>query len=360
MLNERLSVIDPCNPYKRAIAKLRREIGKKRTSEALCYYASLLHLDDQFEEAMTWLNRCLHQYPSDPTALYLQSLLLLSEGDYKRGFELYENRFKRHGWTWNANAMSAPWDGAPTQAKVFCWQEGGFGDVLQMVRYMPEVWRRAPNALLSVKPTLIPLLRQSGFRGEIIRTLSEEEARSKSVKPIIPDFSCSLMSVPHLLGVELVHVKGAAYLHAGLPAVEKWRKELAGRPKIGICWRGNPQHERDLTRSISGDLVHEVLGREFDLLSLMPEHTKVADWADTAGLLANLKLVISVDTSIAHLAGAMGVPCWIMLPVDFDWRWMRHRTDSPWYDSVRLYRQPSHGAWRSVLERIAKDLRAEQ
>jgi hypothetical protein len=188
------------------------------------------------------------------------------------------------------------------------------------------------------------------------------------------DYHCSLMSLPHALGVTLDSLAAPdAYLTADPGLVATWRPRLPGgdRPRVGLAWTGNPAHRHDQRRSIPlGDLEpllsaaadwiclqtdlrdgDAALMRKFGVSMLGP-----TDLADTAAIVSQLDLVISVDTSVAHLAGALGKPVWILLPHRPDFRWLLERTDSPWYPSARLFRQPAAGDWGPVIARARREL----
>jgi hypothetical protein len=158
-------------------------------------------------------------------------------------------------------------------------------------------------------------------------------------------------------------------LKADAPAVENWRRRLPKGRKIGLAWAGNSLHSNDRRRSIPTEALLPLLQQDdAAFVSLQPDRTmphvldvsgSLTHYADTAALIANLDLVVTVDTSVAHLAGALGVPVWIMLPFAPDWRWLLGREDSPWYNSVRLFRQTAPNDWAGVVERIKTALRLE-
>jgi hypothetical protein len=195
------------------------------------------------------------------------------------------------------------------------------------------------------------------------------------------DFQCALLSLPLAFGTTPQTVPDTVpYLRADPALVEHWRRRLgpAGTPRVGIAWSGNPVHKNDRNRSLPLALFRQLATEPWQFVSLQPEvrasdraaletwpglldlGPELRDFADTAALLQSLDLVISVDTSVAHLAGALGRPVWILLPHNPDWRWLMGRSDTPWYPSARLYRQPATSAWPPVLAQLRRDLQSAQ
>ena len=183
------------------------------------------------------------------------------------------------------------------------------------------------------------------------------------------DFQLPLLSAPSMAGeIPVPH----GYLSAPEESVTRWKHKLGAKKRplrAGICWAGNPNHKNDHNRSIPPELLSElnaVSGVEWinlqkghpepESLPMLGCGTELGDFADTAGLVENIDLVISVDTSIAHLAGALGKPVWVLLPFAPDWRWQLERSDSPWYSGARLFRQPAPGEWRPVMKQIAREV----
>jgi len=223
--------------------------------------------------------------------------------------------------------------------------------------------------------------------GEIIETSTAARARDSieslikltptKARPPAFDVWCSLLSLPRILGTRIDSIPAdVPYLHVRPAIAERWRQrssELAGL-KVGLVWAGSPSHVNDSRRSI--ELEHlkpllDVEGATFVSLQAGPRATDagrlpgkitdvsaaLTDFAETAGAILNLDLVIAVDTAVVHLVGALGKPAWVMLPFSPDWRWLLDRDDSPWYPTLRLYRQPRATDWSSVIARVAADLR---
>jgi hypothetical protein len=251
---------------------------------------------------------------------------------------------------------------------ILLFAEQGLGDTIQFLRYVPLVARRAARVLLQLPPALLPVLPDPGANCRVLRP----------GEPVPPhDLQCSLMSLPYAFGTALADIPAEIpYLQADADRRAHWAQILASarRPRVGIVWSGNPQHRNDRRRSIPlpmfraidpgavqfaalqpqvRDADREALAGWPDVLDFGPE---LRDFAETAALIEALDLVVTVDTSVAHLAGALGKPVWILLPYVPDWRWMLDRADSPWYPTAKLYRQDADRDWAPVLARVRSDL----
>jgi tetratricopeptide (TPR) repeat protein len=327
---------------------------------------AMLQLDDAAESYRRALG-IRHDYPEAHVSV---AMLALLRGDYANGFTQFE-------WRWRLKIMTPrdfkqpPWQGEPLNGKtILLHAEQGYGDTLQCLRFVPEVAARGGRLLLELPPPLTQLATTLNGGGEIVpqgRTLPHF------------DVHCAFMSLPRVLGVSLGNLSERAvpYLRADPAAVERWARRLAGTGsglRVGIAWAGNPKHAADRRRSIPverlADLVRtpgvrfyslQVGERAQDLALLPPDRVvdlsgELTSFAESAAAIANLDLVISVDTGLVHLAGAIGRPCWMLLAFSPDWRWLTERTDSPWYPSLRLFRQPRPGAWDDVLTRVGTAL----
>jgi hypothetical protein len=291
-------------------------------------------------------------------------------GRFEQGWPGYE-------WRWKVEEFGAlpplhqpQWDGSPLEGRtILIRTEQGLGDTLQFIRYIPLVHRRGGRVILLSQP---PLTRLQACIPGVERLLAHGDP--------VPEFDVHvpLLSLPGLLGTRLETVPAdVPYLEAEPPLVEAWRHRLGSYPgfKVGIVWQGNPKYLQDRARStclaqfaplarVPG--VHlfslqkgpgaEQLTARTEWFPVTDLGSGLADFADTAAVLKHLDLVVSVDTSVAHLAGALGLPVWVALPHAADWRWLMGRDDSPWYPTMRLFRQTGPGQWEDVFRRIAEAL----
>jgi tetratricopeptide (TPR) repeat protein len=323
---------------------------------------ALLKLDDAADSYRRALG-IRHDYVEGHVST---AMLALLRGDYANGFTEFE-------WRWRLKIMTPrdfkqpAWQGEPLNGKtILLHAEQGFGDTVQCLRFVPEVAARGGRLLLELPPGLMQLATSLEGGGEIV-----------PLGRALPDFDvhCAFMSLPRVLGVTLDNLKDrpVPYLRADPAAVERWARRLAGTGsglRVGIAWAGNPKHAADSRRSIAAERLAALMrvagvrfyslqvGERAQDLALLPAGKvldlapELTNFAETAAALANLDLVISVDTALVHLAGALGRPCWMMLPFSPDWRWLTERADSPWYPSLRLYRQGSPGDWDEVVARV--------
>lgn len=334
--------------------------------EALCNYGLALQALNRIDEAQICYRRALQLQPDLPLAHWNLGLCRLRQGDYASGWREYE-------WGWAAGergmlrrASSSLWRGEIPLAgkRIILIAEQGLGDTLQFCRYAPLLAAQGAHVWLEVQAPLLRLLGQlPGVAGVYAQGETPPEA----------DYHCPLLSLPLALGTRLDTIPAPSpYLRADPELVAHGSQRLAHlpRPRVGIAWSGNPQHRNDALRSIPlallvpavrnlGSLVRiQTDARPGDAV-LLAEHgifddsDTLRDFADTAALLANLDHVVSVDTAVAHLAGAMGVPTTLMLPYAADFRWLLDRSDSPWYPSLRLLRQATRGDWSTVLTQLS-------
>lgn len=305
--------------------------------------------------------------PKDPHVGWNRSLSLLLDGDYVRGFTDYEWRWHRRGITL-PEPVALGWSGEPLAGRrILLYGEQGMGDALQFARFIPDVVSRGGKVFLRTEAPLKRLfMRISGVEGVVARG---------EASPAV-DVECPLLSVPRIVGTTLETLPAPqAYLDADPVSVKSWTGRLAEvpRPRIGVCWRGNPIFPGESLRSPGlaavapllaetglsfVSLVKDPAGDPIEGMPILDVRAQLTDMAETAALMSQLDLVISSDTSVAHLAGALGRPTWVILPFSPDWRWFLGRTDSPWYPTMRLFRQRRVGEWRSVVEEVAAALRA--
>jgi tetratricopeptide (TPR) repeat protein len=334
-------------------------------------HSAILLNKGEIDEALAVSHRAVALAPKHPTVRFNHSHLLLLSGDFENGFADYRWRRKCAGLFSSKMNFSAPeWQGEAFAGRtLLLFAEQGIGDALQFVRYLPKIAARGREILLSVQDTLVPLLRQLPAVTVV--------PRSAPLPPF--DLQASLMDLPHVFGTTLTSIPAEIpYLLADPAKVATWCRALGDVTalKVGLVWAGSPIHKGDRYRSLAAEAVLPrlvmpgvqlyslqkeprvadlpvIAGLGSQVIDLAP---KLGDFADTAAAVAALDLVISVDTSVVHLAGAMGRPAWVLLPHAQDWRWLRDRDDSPWYPSLRLFRQQKPQAWDGVLTRVAAAL----
>ncbi len=341
--------------------------------DALCNRGATLYELGRFEEALASYARALAVRSDFIDAHYNEAHSRLLTGDLRRGFEKFEWRWEIEPYASYKREFSQPqWTGAEEIAgkTILLHAADGFGDTIHFCRYTPLVAARGARAILEVQTPLHELMRSLGGGAQVL-------ARGDP----LPDFDlqCSLLSLPRAFGTELASIPSAApYLFAPPSRAGQWETRLGprDRPRIGLAWSGDPTHSNDRNRSIALDrLLPLVTGIDATFVSVQREMRAgdaatlrncgdvlhfgeaLEDFSDTAALMANLDLVISVDTSVAHLAGALGKPVWILLPFIPDWRWLFDRDDSPWYPTARLFRQDKTRAWDDVIVRVRAALR---
>lgn len=289
--------------------------------------------------------RVLQLAPAAGPTKRVLAVLLLSQGRFEEGFALFEARHE-------LASMAKPempwpeWRGEPIAGKrLLIWPEQGFGDQIQAARFAPVVAARGARVTLLCAPAL-----QRLFAGSL--TGVEVAAAAGQVNVPDPDYWVMSGSLAARLGVTVETIPGAPYLRP----VSEW-PPLGDGFRIGLAWRGNPAYENDANRSLPEAEARRLSALPARVVDLDPAASGARDFADTAAIMRQLDLVISVDSAPAHLAGALGRPCWTLLPAAFtDWRWLRERTDTPWYPSMTLYRQQPDEPWSAVVDRVIADV----
>jgi tetratricopeptide (TPR) repeat protein len=352
---------------------MRREPGDPRAAANL---ANILKELGRAEEAGAGLRAALRADPANPALRYNLGLLLLLRGQFEEGWDCYESRAAAGAVAFSAFRQPR-WQGEALVGRtLLVHAEQGLGDTVQFARFVPFLARREREAriIFQVQPSLRDLL--TTLPGNL--TIAGE---SRGLPPF--DVVCALQSLPRLLGTRADMMTNLVpYLSADTARVATWRERLGpGGFRVGIAWQGNPFSQAELGRSIPlaafaplskvpgvrlislqkhvgleqlaglpPDFVVETLGEGFD--------SGPSAFLDTAAVMQSLELVIVSDSAVAHLAGALAHPAWVVLQHVPDWRWMLDRSDSPWYPTMRLYRQPTRGDWASAFGRIAADLAA--
>ena len=353
--------------FQRALA-LRPELADAHSN-----LGNVLLAQGHVDEAAKAYERAIALNPDYAEARNNLALIQLQKGDFEHGWEGYE-------WRWKLKVAVAPrrdfpqpeWRGEQLAGgRVLVHAEQGFGDAIQFCRYVPLMAQRGAKVILEVQPELKRLM--AGLAGvhEAVR-LGEA----------LPPFDCHipLLSLPRVFGTRLDTIPAdIPYLQAPPELVEAWREKLSGMAglRVGLAWAGSPQHMNDRNRSLAlatlaplaavGGATYVVLQKGPAAaqaatppagMKLVELGAELGDFADTAAVIANLDVVIAVDTAVAHLAGALGKPVWLLLPFAGEWRWLEGRSDSPWYPSMRLFRQPRPGAWGEVVEGVVQELGA--
>lgn len=314
-------------------------------------YRQALARSPQFAEAQLEIGHCA-----------------LVEGDFAAGWAAYE-------WRWKTAQMrelrlpseSPQWLGASAQAPlttktILVWAEQGAGDTLQFVRLVPRLWPLAGRVILRVQAPLRRLIVSLDARIEVVGDDQPLPAH---------DVQVPLLSLPLALGLDDVPPFPAPYLRADRRDVARWRERLGAQAgwRVGIAWAGRQYGLTNPTRDIAPELLAPLAALPVELVSLqlpvcavpaLPRlrcfTDELTDFAESAALIETLDLVLSVDTAVAHLAGALGKPCWLLLRASGEWRWQRERSDCPWYPSLTIFRQSAAGDWDGVIARVAAAL----
>jgi tetratricopeptide (TPR) repeat protein len=403
LLNEQGRSAEAIESYNRALqadpdyAEAHNNLGialkdQGQFAEAITRFEQALRLDPDFAEAhynlanSLWdegrcteaidgYRRAIRLRPDYAEAHWNMSLTFLLSGNFAEGWKEYGWRRKADPKTLGRCERSGTprWDGESFRGKrLFVHCEQGLGDNIQFVRYLPMVKARGGTVVLETPRPLIGLLRDFPGIDELVEHRPDQGPATHF------DVYASLLDMPSIFGTTLETIPAEVpYIGADPAKVEYWRDKLAGPGfKVGIVWAGSPTHGNDRYRSCKlqcfaplteiggvslyglqkGSAAAEIdeLAGTMPITSLSQEFE---DFTDTAAAIENLDLVISVDTSVLHLAGAMGKTVWAILPYAPEWRWMLNRRDSPWYPTMKLFRQDTRNGWGAVLHRVAEELR---
>jgi tetratricopeptide (TPR) repeat protein len=340
---------------------------------APAYYARAraLHELNRLPDAIADYERFLALRPDDAAARFDLSVAQLCLGDYAAGWQNYESRWTMPSGKPHQRGFSQPlWSGQVDLRgqTLLLHAEQGLGDTIQCLRFIPLLHELGAKIVLEIPAPLRPLARAFS---EVSAVVAYGEA--------LPSFDCHcpLLSLPLALDIRVATIPARTpYLAADPARIAHWAETLKDieRPRVGLVWAGSGTNTRDRTRSVPLAMLGPMLAQSaFSFVSMQKDLRKgdrdaleatgihhigdqLTDFADTAAALSAMDLVISVDTAVAHLGGALGKPTWILLPFAPDWRWMLERTDSPWYPTARLFRQRRRGDWNTVLADIASAL----
>ena len=361
---------------------------QERYDDALLAYSQALKIDPNFLDALLNRGNALYKLQKFSESIdaydaaiaidenfadahFNKSMPMLLLGDFESGFKEYEWRLKCASLKEASRAIDRPaWCGEALKDKtILLYSEQGYGDTIQFCRYVKLVSELGAKVILEVQEPLVSLL--SSIEG-----VSQVFAKGE----ILPDYDyqSSLLSLPKILKTTVANIPSPGkYIQLNSGLADQWQQRLGAsvRPRIGLAWRGNKKHLNDGSRNIHVNELLRALPQNFDYYSLQKEiadedeiafrdyphllrfEADLQNFSDTAALINCLDLVITVDTSIAHLSCAMGKITYILLSNPPDWRWLLDRCDSPWYPSAKLYRQKDPNNWESALREIQSDIR---
>ncbi len=353
--------------YRKAVAL------KPKDAELYFCLGSVLRDLNQLQQSITVTRKALHINPSHTNAQFSLAESYLLSGDFSNGWRAYDARIVRKDCQWQYRYLGQRpmWDGKPFHGNTLLVQsEQGFGDTIQFVRFMPFVKKLGGKVIFETDKSLLGLL--GGFPGiDHLRSNVAEPVNPKSFDLYIP-----LMSIPGRLGIDLSNIPYKTnYLRPSERKTAEFRARIDTKKiSVGIVWAGSHLHKRDKLRSCSLKTFESITTipgfRFYSLQKAITDEDRLKaqnmsitllgdfleEFSDTAAAIHHMDLVISVDTSVAHLAAAMGKPTWIMLHKSPDFRWLTDRTDSPWYPTAKLYRQERRGDWAGIAGLIKRDL----
>ena len=338
---------------------------------------ALVHKNEaEWDKAIACFGESIRLKSDLAAAYWNRSFVHLLHGRFREGWQDYEWRFRLPNWRriYPYRPRQPRWDGtADPNLTVLVHDEQGLGDTLQFVRYLPEVRRRCGRVILETRRELIPLLKDSAGIDEIVARPEDER-----MPGVTADLHVPLMSLPLIFGTTGDTVPAEVpYIRPDALKSSAWAARIDGPGlKVGLVWAGRPEHQNDRNRSCRLETflpLARIPGVRLYSLQKGPAESQIADsalrdaivhlgpelhdFSDTAAALSHLDLLVSVDTSVAHLAGAMARPVWVLLPNIPDWRWMLDRDDSPWYPTMRLFRQTGISTWSPLADKVAAELR---
>ncbi len=364
------SILRDAGRFEEAVSELERAVAlDPQSAEAHNNLGTAYQARAEFARAAACYRRALELNPELPDVHFSLGTQLMREGQWKAGFAEYDWRWKCRTFTPRTSERPR-WNGEPLAGRtILLHAEQGLGDTLQFVRYAEPVRRRGGRTLVECQPPLAKLLQRCPGIDQLV-----------ALGQPLPEFDvfCPLMSLPGVLELEETEFWAGPYLTAEPHRVERWASLLGDRRefRVGLCWQGNPQNLFDVQRSLPlrhfaplaqiagvrlislqrGPGCEQIAACGFSLETLDDSLDADGAFLDTAAVIGQLDLVISADTAIAHLAGALAAPVWILLSTHSDFRWMTDRADTPWYPSARLFRQQRLDAWQEVTQQVAHAL----
>jgi tetratricopeptide (TPR) repeat protein len=371
------NVLEGAGKREEALEYFRRAVALRPDwREALNNLGHALCRVGRFAEAEEVYQDAVAKRPQCPLSHFNLGISFLRNGELARGWPEYEWRTGVRELAVIPAPIPRPrWDGSELNGKrILLYSEQGLGDTIQFARYVPLVAARGGRVTVAVQPEVLP----------VVRGIGGAESWLEIKKDALPecDVQCSLPSLPGVFRTDLHNIPaGVPYLRAVGGAAERWRTRMPeGKFKVGLCWAGRATHPEDRERSLKlkqlsplaecgawlvslqkGEPARQVAeaaeAAEAGGVVMLDWTDELTDFSQTAGLVEHLDLVITADTAVAHLAGAMGKPVWVLVQFVADWRWMMDRTDSPWYPTMRLFRQEKYGDWSAPVERMARELR---
>ena len=348
--------------------------GQERLDEAESEFRQCLHQDQSLNNLghvlkkqgrLTESIQCYHDLmarsgPTPQISFNLAHSLLL-DGQLRQGLAAYEDRLNYDNPVFPRRVFSQPrWHGQDIKDQtLLIYAEQGFGDSIQFCRFIPHIAQR--YRVIFEVPRIL---------SKLMKTLDANITIIERGSPLPHfDWHCPLVSLGHELGVELDDLDGQAYLRPDPNLQRQWHDSLQNIPhrRLGLVWAGNTKHANDRNRSVPFDQLAPLwetpnihwISLQRDAIWHGPGtdiSPQLENFEQSAAALANLDGLVTVDTAMAHLAGALGIPCWVLLPYSPDWRWLLNRNDSPWYNSLQLIRQPQPKDWGSVIHHLVQDL----
>ncbi|WP_230972111.1 tetratricopeptide repeat protein [Burkholderia pseudomultivorans] len=365
------NVLQDLHRYDEALASFDRALAINPQYATAWFNRGSVLLDMlRFDDALASFDQAIVFEPNYVDAHFAQGFIHLRRGDFARGWPKYEWRLRDPKSEHRDRVFARPrWTGAESLdgRTILIHAEQGFGDTIQFCRYAQQVADAGARVVLEVQPALRSLMASLCGPAQVV-------ARGEPLPAY--DFHCPLLSLPFAFQTDAATIPGRTpYLHADPERVRSWENRLGARRRlrVGLAWSGNPDHRNDRNRSIGLAELLPLLDLDVEWISLQKVvherdaawleqapigsfDTELRDFSDTAALIRALDLVVSVDTAVAHLAGALDRPVWILVTHLSEWRWMSERDDSPWYPSARLFRQSAPGRWPDVIDAVRTEI----